>query len=340
MLRERSRMVAFVAALAGSLIFSRYVAATQQSPSSTGKEALRTVIVKLDYTPIQSFMLPVVVAADKGYYRSVNLSVDISEGSDSTSTISAVDSGHADIGFADAGQAAIAISKGAKLKVIASYLQKTQGVVIAKTSEGIKKPSDLIGKTVAATEGSSSASLFLALLKISNVSRDQVQMMAVTAAAKVPALLQGQVQAVTGFATAACIHAQTISKIPVSCLMMADFGVTALGESLIVSDKLIRSDPGMLKDFVRATNRAWADSIKNPAAAAEAGVKQFPLADQSLLKTQLTAVEPYLHTEATKGKPLGYMADSDWVQTLSFLRTYRGMTSDAPTSDFYFNVGE
>ncbi len=71
--------------------------------SDDAGKPLRQLTVKLDYTPIWGFMLPIIVAESKGYYRDVGLQVDINEGSDSTSTIGAVDGGHADIGFADAG---------------------------------------------------------------------------------------------------------------------------------------------------------------------------------------------------------------------------------------------
>ncbi len=206
-------------------------------------------------------------------------------------------------GFADAGQAALAISKGAKVKIIASYLQKTQGVVISYAALGIKKPADLIGKTVALTNGSSSASLLLAMLALSDVPLDKNSNKAIASAAKVPAVLQGQVQAVTGFATAECIQAQNAGEI--SDFLSAD-GQLRRNRAGREPDRQRQpyQQRSRTPEKIRAGNEPWMGGrLERPfPLPAEAGVALFPLANANLLKTQLAAVVPYLHTKATTGK--------------------------------------
>lgn len=310
-------------------------ASKSQATSGAGT---RTVQVKLDFTPVQGFMLPVVVAAEKGYYKQAGFDVNITEGQDSTSTIAAVDSGHADIGFADAGQTALAVSKGAHVKVIADYLQKTQGVVIARQTEHIDKPQALVGKTIGATEGSSSGAMLSALVKKAGIASGQVKVQSVSSEAKVASLVQGKVDGITGFATSECVQAKQSIHEPVTCMPVSDYGVTVLGEGLVASDDFIQAHRDLLAKFVEATNRGWADALADPAAAAEAGVKQFPLADKDLLESQLKAVRPYLHTDTTQGKPYGYMAKSDWTATLGFLHAYRELSPEGSPSDYYLNV--
>ena len=308
--------------------------------TSGGDEPMRSLSVKFDFTPVLGFMLPVAVAIDKGYYKEVGLDVTASEGESANSTISAVDGGHFDIGYADAGATALAISKGADVKMFTSYMPVTQGSVISRTAEGITKPTDLIGKTVAATDGSSSGALLDAMLKANNIPRDQVNVQSVASSAKVASLLQGKVDAITGFLSSECIQAQEEAKEPVSCMPVGDFGVSALGGGLLASTKLVDGETDMLTKFVEATNRGWEDALKDPAEAAAIGVKMFPLADKDLLEKQLEAVKPLLHTPATKDKPYGYMAESDWEKTLQSLHDYRGLEEIGDPATYYRNVIE
>lgn len=313
-------------------------AASTKSSAAPPPAAVKQLSVKLDYTPLQGYMLPLIVAIKEGYYKKLGLNVSLSEGSDATSTISSVSAGHYDIGFTDAGQTALAISKGAQVKMFAVYLQKTQGVVISKASLGLTTPQSLIGKTVASTPGSSSGSMFDAMLKIAGISQNSVNIQSVSSPTKVPSLLTGKVDAITGFASAECIQAKQSMTVPVNCMGMGNFGVSSLGEGLLANDSFIVNNPTELKDFVEATNSGLDYAIKNPATAAEMGVNEFPLTKKSLLEAQFVASVPLLHTTATQGKPYGYMAGSDWTSTLQFLHEYRGLAVLESPSHYYVNV--
>jgi NitT/TauT family transport system substrate-binding protein len=46
---------------------------------------------------------------------------------------------------------------------------------------------------------------------------------------------------------------------------------------------------------------------------------------------------PYFYTEATKGKPLGWQAESDWAQTIKNLEEAKLVPAGSKTSEYFTN---
>jgi NitT/TauT family transport system substrate-binding protein len=55
------------------------------------------------------------------------------------------------------------------------------------------------------------------------------------------------------------------------------------------------------------------------------------------LLRQLELTLPLLTTEATEGKPFGWMAASDWEKTQDIMVKYTGMPRAIPVEQFYTN---
>jgi NitT/TauT family transport system substrate-binding protein len=298
--------------------------------------AADSVTLRIDWT-LQGFHLPFVWALDKGYYAAEGLDVKILEGRGAANVAQVVASKGDTFGQIDAGAAALARSKGAPLKVVAVYMQKTQGALVSFKETGINKPDDVIGKTVASSTGSSSGNLFRAFLEARKIPEDKVKIQAVDSNAKMATLLQGKVDAITGLVTAECVEIALQSSKPVNCMHFADYGVKALSMALAVHEDTIKQNPDLVRRFVKATNKGWEESIKNPAEAARIGKKHFPLAEEHLLKAKFESVPPLMHTDATAGKPTGWMAESDWEGTLAVLKELSGLKTNDPASAFYTN---
>src|SRR6188508_2473257 len=107
--------------------------------------------------------------------------------------------------------------------------------------------------------------------------------------------------------------------------------------ALAAHEDTLRDKADMVRRFVKATNRGWEESIKNPAEAAKIGKKHFPLAEEHLLKAKFETVPPLMHTDATAGKPTGWMAESDWEGTLAVLKELSGLKTNDPAGAFYTN---
>ena len=295
------------------------------------------VTLRLDWT-IEGQHLPFVWALDKGYYAAEGIDAKILEGRGSGNTAQLVGAKTDTFGEADASRTALARGQGAPLKVVAAYIQRSEGTVVSFAASGLNNPTNLIGKKVATSPGSSSTVLFQVMLKASGIPESKVDIVNVDSTAKVASLLQHRVEAVTGLMSSECVLVKVQAPgEKITCMPMADFGVNAIGAGLIANDDTIKQNPDLVRRFVRASLKGLAEFVQHPAEAAAIGKKHFPLADVKVLQAQIKSLGPSLHTTNSKGHPLGWMADADWRATIKTLRSYMGLTSTAPDSDYYTN---
>ena len=295
------------------------------------------VTLRLDWTLV-GYHLPFVWALDKGYYADEGLDVKILEGRGSGNTAQLIGAKTNTFGEVDASRAALARGQGAPIKVVASFLQRSQGVVVSFASSGINKPKDLIGKTVATSAGSSSTVLFHAMLKASGIPESKIHIVDVSSTAKVASLLQHRVDAITGLLSDECVGVREKSPgAKVNCMMVANFGIHALGVGIIANDATIKDNPGLVRRFVAASVKGWYEAMKHPAEAAKIGKKYFPLASAKLLQAKFKSIAPLIHTKNSMGHPLGWMSEEDWRSTITMLTSYMGLHSTAPVTDYYTN---
>jgi NitT/TauT family transport system substrate-binding protein len=295
------------------------------------------VTLRLDWT-FEGEHLPYVWALDQGYYAAEGIDVKILEGRGSGNTAQLIGAKTDTFGEADAARAALARGQGAPLKVVAVFIQRSEGTVVSYASSRLNKPLDLIGKKVATSPGSSSTVLFQTMLAASHIAASKIDIINVESTAKTASLLQHRVDAITGLMGDECMLVK--QKSPgekIACMPMADFGVKALGAGLMVNDDTIKQNPGLVRRFVRATAKGWAEAVKDPAKAAAIGKKHFPLADQKTLQAQFETIIPLIYTPNSAGHPIGWMAPADWHDTIDTLRSFMGLTSTAPATDYYPN---
>jgi NitT/TauT family transport system substrate-binding protein len=293
------------------------------------------VTMRLGWT-MEGQYLPYVWALDQGYFAAEGIDVKILEGRGSGNTAQLVGAKTDTFGGADASSAALARAEGAPVKVIATFIQRSEGTVVSYAASRITKPADLIGKKVATSQGSSSAALFQVMLKASGIPESKIDLVGVQSTAKVASLLQRRVDAITGLMTSECVLVK--QKSPgqqIACMPMADFGVKSLGAGLIVNDDTLKQDPDLVRRFVLASTRGWTEAVKDPAKAAVMGKKDFPLTSTAILQAQLEALVPFMHSHDSLGHPIGWMAEADWRDTIATLRSYMGLTSAAPVADYY-----
>jgi NitT/TauT family transport system substrate-binding protein len=94
-----------------------------------------------------------------------------------------------------------------------------------------------------------------------------------------------------------------------------------------------------VKGFITATAKAFEMAKQNPQEAIDALIEAMPEQgrNRDVLQRQLDLTFPLLGTEATEGKPFGWMATSDWEETQNMLIQYAGLPRAVPVEDFYTN---
>jgi NitT/TauT family transport system substrate-binding protein len=113
--------------------------------------------------------------------------------------------------------------------------------------------------------------------------------------------------------------------------------VNVLGNGYFVATSTLEKNPKLVQGFVRATARGWQEAMKDPKAGVDALIKEFPDTNRQFVEMGLPMVFEHMQSQATKGKPLGWMAEEDWKTTLEIMKS-AGLEGNRPPSAYYRNV--
>jgi NitT/TauT family transport system substrate-binding protein len=300
-------------------------------PASAQKTA---ATLRLDWVPGPHHIGPV-LATQRGYYSQEGIDLSVKPGRGSGSTVQVVGSGADLFGFADAGAMAIAVSKGAPVVMIANVTQLGPNGAIT-LDRAMQSPKDLAGKTIGLVPGESAHVALLAVAKKNGIPESAFRVVTIEAASKIAALLTKKVDMIPGFRFGDYLRAYSQNP-NVKIALFSDWGVNILGNGYLVSTGTLEKNPELAQRFVRATLRGWQDALKDPKAGVDALIKEFPDTNRQFVEMGLPMVFEHMHSQATKGRPLGWMAEEDWKTTLEIMKS-SGLEGDRPPSAYYRNL--
>jgi NitT/TauT family transport system substrate-binding protein len=309
---------------------------------SATARAADAVSLRLDWT-LSGYHLPFYWAKQKGYYTAENLDVEIKEGAGSGKTVALLAGQQEDIGLADYMFMTQGAAKGMKLKGIFGVVQDGAWAIISHADAPIKKPADLVGKSVATT-ADHKAMLDL-LLDINKIPRDQVRAQVTSPATRNTVFVNGQVDSfisvVIGSPIDLVVRANQGKDKPVHFMQFAQFGIAPLGQGVFVNERTLAEKPDMLRRFVRATARAL-DEIAKPANTDEAVDVAMRLSGarderRESVKLQWAETIPRLRTANTQGHVYGWMSEKDWAASADILVRTGQLDKPIPAASLYTN---
>jgi NitT/TauT family transport system substrate-binding protein len=204
-------------------------------------------------------------------------------------------------------------------------------------SGDVKTPKDLKGKRVGFATGSSTGALLPAFLAANGLSPSDISVVNVESASVPASLAERKVDAIAVFATGDAVIVELGTGNKVRNFLYADAGINVLGTGLIVNNDVLKNNPDLVRKVVRATIRGWEYAQQHPEEAVGAGLKRSEGGKQDVFMRQLTETFKLLHTRNSEGKPLGWMSEADWEDSLKLLRQYFGLEGNRPAKDFYTN---
>ena len=125
--------------------------------------------------------------------------------------------------------------------------------------------------------------------------------------------------------------------VPITDFGYAKYGVNTTGLQIHTHEDTIKTNPDLVRRFVKATVRSFEAAIADPAAAIKAGQKVKADLETELGLEQLKVGISLMPSKATAGKPIGYLAPEDWIQTLSLMKQYMGLETNMNADAFYTN---
>lgn len=305
-------------------------------------KAAEPLSLRLDWT-LSGYHLPFYWAKEKGYYAAENLDVDIKEGAGSGKTIALLAGQQDDVGIGDAMLMSVGAAKGMKVKGIFGLVQDGAWAVISNADHPIKKPEDLIGKSVAST-ADHKAMLDL-LLAANKIPPDQVKTQVTSAATRNTVFVNGQVDSfvsvVIGSPLDLVVRARQGKGKPVYFMPFVNFGIAPMGQTIVVHEATLAQKPDTLRRFLRATTRALTDIVKpeNLDAAVDVAMRLSSAREErrDSVKLQWAETVPRLHTRNTEGRPYGWMSEKDWDVSVDILMKTGQLDKPIPATMLFTN---
>ena len=214
-----------------------------------------------------------IYADTKGIFKSHGLDVKVKEGSPEKNAIKELELGYADFGVASADQVIRALSKGAKVYVIAQLFQINPMQWIYRVNPGdagtvpfaVKTLQDLKGRHIGITFGGNDETIMNTVLAKGGIDKNDVQITGVRF--DFTPFLKKEVEIWPVYRNSQGVILQDkLAKAgeAVGFFNPADFGVQFVANSVVTSERMIKNDPKTVKSFTKALLEGW-EAAMNPA---------------------------------------------------------------------------
>jgi NitT/TauT family transport system substrate-binding protein len=221
------------------------------------------------------------LADDRGYFKSEGLDVTIDQGSGSGAAPVLVANGTYDAGFGDINALIELAGRKPEDAPIAVYVMYNQPpfTVAVKAESPIQSPKDFEGRTLGGAAGDGALKLFPALCKISKIDCTKVKITNFQPNLREQMLMQGQVDGVFGYVNTIRFSAKLIGveEKQLRFINYGDYGMDLYSNAIIVTKKLVKEKPEIVKGLVRAINKGVVDMLKEPDAAVASVAKRESL---------------------------------------------------------------
>ena len=307
--------------------------------ASAGSQAWAAdhVTVATDWSP-HGMVSGLLLAKQNGAFAAAGLDVDVLDGKGSTTTVQQVAAGQLDIGFGQLSSMAAAVANGIPVTSIMGLVQAGDNGLMVPADSGWKTLSDLKGKRIAVAAGAASTTFFDAFLKAGGTSRSDFNIINVDTTALTSTYVTGAADAV--LTTVAWSKPQVDVARPSRPIFFSDVGLLIPGYGLIVRKDTIDAKSDILKRFVEVQQKTWVYIFAgHEQEAIDAILAQRPgmRLDGAIMLAQLKDFMPLFETPATKGKPMGWQAETDWQNTLRVMREVGMAKADMQPADMYTN---
>ncbi|MEC5399938.1 ABC transporter substrate-binding protein [Uliginosibacterium sp. H1] len=283
---------------------------------------------------------PFLLAKAKGYYAAEGLDVTIDSGSGSAGAVTRVATGAYEMGFADFNALVEQEAKQPGSKVVAVYMvyNNSPAAVLSLKKSGFTKPSDLLGKTLAAPVFDAGRKAWPAFAKSNKIAVDGVKWQSVDPVLRETMLAKGEVDAITGFYFTSFLNleARGVKPEDIAVMEYGKMGVEAYGNAIIVSHKFMTEKPEAVKGFLRAFNKALKEVIANPTASAAFVKAQDALANEPLEARRLKmAIDSNIVTDEVKSIGLGDVHPERLKRAIAETVDAYGLPATPPTAELF-----
>jgi NitT/TauT family transport system substrate-binding protein len=239
-----------------------------------------------------------------------------------------VASGRADVALVDAGTFVKGVSEGAEATAIGVLLRQMPGATVVRADSEIQEPSDLTGASIGDAQQASTAVLLPAFLAANGVDEGDVTFVGMGFPARVPSLLEGQVDAIGGYTQEFVGILDEIRLFP-----WYEYGIDAYGTSVVANNSFLAENSDVLERFMRAAARGLEDTFENPVEAAELTAAAGD-GDAEYFRAELEQLDPYFEDDDGRGFR---MSEDRWAATQQLMTEFGGQAVEVPLDQLFTN---
>ena len=317
-----------VAALAAASSLTAFVG------DATAKDLVAvTVRLAFNYNGHRS---PYLLGVDKGFYAEEGLDVKVLEGKGVTSSMQLVASKDDTFAIVDPPSLMLGVAQGMPLRQVVQLYQVSPNALASWTSAGIRKPADLVGKTVATLQGDTTTTMLYALLAKNGVDAKQVKIVASDGGTRNQTFLSKRADAITGFTNDSYLSLRATADAPMSVFAYSDFGIDTMGDGVAAHLDTVRSKPDVVRGFVHATIRSYRYALEHPDEAIASLAKRSPSIKPDIEIEKLKATAPLLDSPDTKAHGIGYSSKDKWAATQQLMLEFGGLKKAVDDVSTYY----
>ena len=313
-----------------------FLAVAGAGPQPAQAQAPLTKITFLTNYTFHGRHSPFFVGLDKGYYKEAGFDIEIQPATGSGFVITAVDSGKADYGMAEAASVVQAVAKGAKVKSFMVFTDiSTSGLASLKP---YKTLDSLKGQKIAASQTDSARVILPILLSKANIDPSSVQWLAADPGVYSSLLLSGQTDLFTASLDGDVPALEKIAKPQgktVYFTPFADWGYDVFGYFLIAKDTTLANDPGAARRFAEATRKAVDYAVAHPDETARIMVKHNPALNYDTTLAQWQQTIKSIETPYVKKNGYGVATDDRLQRTIDLVKTAMKLDMSLAPKDIY-----
>ena len=281
---------------------------------------------------------PWFLGLDRGYFLDEGIEFSTAEGKGSGLNIKMLGAGEQTFGEAGYDAMMLGIQEGMPIKGVFGYYQKSPNAITSLASAPIRSVKELEGKSVAAKAGAPYDVMFPALCKVGGADINKINLVHVAPGVTLTMLAEEQVDAILGYFNYASLVLPKEFGLETHVVLYADMGINVLNHGIVVNNSIIESNPDLVKRFVRASQKSFADAVADPEAAIDSMIKYVPVGlDREKELASLRMMLTLLHTEATEGKAIGWVANEDWEASQDLLFEIGEIKQKLPIETYFTN---
>lgn len=279
---------------------------------------------------------PYYYAKKQGWYASEGIDLSLEPGKGSMLAVQKVGAGQNPIGLADMGNVLIGRGKGAdSVGVFNVYANSPQGLYWLKSS-GIKGIKDFPGKKIGNPAADGARPMWPALARANGIDPKSVTWVNVDANAKLAALKSRSIDITTSFYNIHHIFQRELGD-DMGFVAWRDIGLNPYGNSVIVNGEFLKKNKPLVAKFVKVTQRAFAECVKQPKPCVQALVESGGALKFDNELTNWGLVEVLMSDKVSRGVALGWHDDSRMKADYELVRDYVGIDKPFDVKTTYTN---